>query len=108
MAPRERIVEAMKAEGAPISADRHSDVNFTYGLLHAAPLFTSVGRRALGGAFCDPTRIAPPSRPSLPVAEDLNQRLISMHAYTDVRQECLGQVADAMRKVMTRLDGLAE
>jgi len=106
--PRERIVEAMKAEGAPISADRYSDVNFTYGLLHAAPLFTSVDRRALGGAFYDPTRTDPATRPSLPVAEDLNQRLISMHAYTDVRQECLGQVAAAMRKVMTRLDELAE
>ncbi|MGD9496134.1 MAG: DegT/DnrJ/EryC1/StrS family aminotransferase [Armatimonadota bacterium] len=105
---RERIVAAMAAEGAPITADRYSDLNFTYGLLHAAPLFTTVDRRALGGCFYDPTRTEPPERPSLPVAEDLNQRLISMHAFTDVERESLAQVAAAMRKVMTHLDELAE
>jgi dTDP-4-amino-4,6-dideoxygalactose transaminase len=105
-ADRERIVEAMVAEGAPVSADRYSDLNFTYGLLHAAPLFTTIDRRELGGVFYDPTRTDRPERPSLPVAETLNRRLISLPGFIDVERESLEQVAEAMRTVMTRLSEL--
>ncbi len=105
---RERIVEAMRAEGAPIAADRYSDMNYTYGLLHAAPLFNEVDRRQLGGCFHDPIRSERPVKPSLPVAEDLNQRLISLPGFIDVTAESLAEVATAMRKVMERLDDLAE
>jgi len=104
---RERIVEAMTAEGAPVTADRYSDLNFTYGLLHAAPLFTTVDRTQLGGCFYDPTRADAPPRPSLPVAADLNQRLISLPGFIDVTRESLAEAAAAMRKVMERLDQLA-
>ncbi|MBM3475713.1 MAG: DegT/DnrJ/EryC1/StrS family aminotransferase [Armatimonadetes bacterium] len=107
-ASRERIVEAMHAEGAPVTADRYSDLNFTYGLLHAAPLFTTVDRRTLGGCFYDPTGSDVPARPSLPVAEDLNQRLVSLPAFIDVTRESLAEVAAAMRKVMQRLGELAD
>jgi dTDP-4-amino-4,6-dideoxygalactose transaminase len=103
---RDRIVEAMAAEGAPVTADRYSDRNFTYGLLHAAPLFNEVNRRQLGGCFYDPTRPAPAAKPSLPVAEDLNQRLISLPGFIDVTRESLTEVAAAMRKVMERLEEL--
>ncbi len=103
---RERIVEAMRAEGAPVTADRYSDLNFTYGLLHAAPLFTTVNRRELGGCFYDPTRPEPPVKPSLPVAETLNQRLISLPGYIDVTRESLTEVAAAMHKVMAHLEDL--
>ncbi|HRU06189.1 MAG TPA: DegT/DnrJ/EryC1/StrS family aminotransferase [Candidatus Brocadiia bacterium] len=109
-ANRDRIVEAMKAEGAPITADRYSNQNYTYGLLHAAPLFTTFDRRSLGGVFYDPTR---PEQelgkkpPSLPVAEDLATRLITVPAYTDVERDSLAQVADAMRKVVDNLDDLS-
>ena len=92
---------------APITADRYSDTNFTYGLLHAAPLFTSVDRRQLGGVFYDPTREDNPPRPSLPVAETLNQRLISVPGFIDVEGQSLEQIAAAMRKVLTNLDELA-
>ena len=95
-------------EGVPVTADRYSDRNFTYGLLHAAPLFTSVDLREFGGCFYDPTRPDAAARPSLPVAEDLNQRLISLHAFTDVARDSLEQVAAGMRKVMAHLDELAE
>ncbi|MBU0609191.1 MAG: DUF1998 domain-containing protein, partial [Armatimonadetes bacterium] len=94
------------AEGAPVTADRYSDLNYTYGLLHAAPLFTTVDRRDLGGCFYDPTRDDPPARLSLPVAESLNQRLISLPGLIDVERESLTEVAAAMRKVMARLDEL--
>ena len=106
-ASRERIVEAMAAEGAPVTADRYSDLNFTYGLLHAAPLFATVDRRQLGGCFYDPTRPDPTVKPELPVAEDLNQRLITLPGFIDVPRESLAEVAVAMRKVMAALDRLA-
>lgn len=103
---RNRIVEAMQAEGAPVTADRYSDINFTYGLLHAAPLFTTVQRSELGGCFYDPVRPEPPVRPTLPAAEDLNQRLISLPGFIDVSRESLVEVAGAMRKVLENLDEL--
>lgn len=107
VAGRERIVQAMQAEGAPVTADRYSDTNYTYGLLHAAPLFTSVNRRELGGCFFDPTRSDEPKKPTLPVAEDINQRLISLPGFVDVSRESLTEVAAAMCKVMERLTELA-
>lgn len=107
VAPRERIVEAMAAEGAPVTADRYSDLNFTYGLLHAAPLFTTVDRTRLGGCFYDPTRPEAPAPPALPVAEDINRRLISLPGFIDVSRESLAEVAGAMRKVMAHLSDLA-
>jgi dTDP-4-amino-4,6-dideoxygalactose transaminase len=107
-ASRERLVAAMQAEGAPVTADRYSDVNFTYGLLHAAPLFTTVNRPELGGCFYDPTRPDAPPQPSLPVAEDLNQRLISLPGFIDVTRESLAEVAAAMRKVMQHLEELRQ
>lgn len=107
MVDRERIVEAMVAEGAPVAADRYSDMNYTYGMLHTAPLFTSVETRGLGGCFYDPTRDDRPQQPSLPVAERLNQRLIGLPGFIDVEKESLKQVAGAMRKVMDGLEQLA-
>ena len=105
-ASRERIVEAMQAEGAPVTADRYSDLNYTYGLLHAAPLFTTVDRRQLPGCFYDPTRAEAPERPTLPVAEALNRRLVTVPGFVDVTRESLTEVAAAMRKVMERLHEL--
>ncbi len=108
VASRERIVAAMAAEGAPVTADRYSDINFTYGLLHAAPLFTTVDRRELPGCFFDPTRTDAPPSPSLPVAEDLNRRLISLPGFIDVSRQSLTDVAAAMRKVMERVEELRQ
>jgi len=105
---RERVVEAMVAEGAPVTADRYSDLNFTYGLLHAAPLFTSVDRSEFGGVFYDSARTDQPAQPSLPVAEALNQRLISLPGFIDVERDSLAQITVAMRKVLERVEELAE
>ncbi len=110
IADRPRIVAAMAAEGAPVTADRYSDLNYTYGLLHTAPLFTTINRRAFGGCFYDPTLTPEEERrpaPSLPVAEDLARRLISLPPFTDVARESLEEVAGAMRKVMEHLGDLA-
>jgi len=104
IAPRERIVEAIEAEGVPMTADRYSSFNYTYGLLHTAPLFTEFDRRSVGGCFYDPTTETAPRPPaSLPVAEDVAARLVSIYAYIDVEEDEIRQMVTGIRKVMERV-----
>lgn len=101
---RERFAEACRAEGAPVTVDRYSALNFTYGLLHLAPLYNHFDRRSLGGCFYDPTR---PELAhglgylpgSLPVTEGLCQRLVSLPALADVPEGVVTQIGAALRKV---------
>ena len=104
---RARIVEALAAEGAPVNADRYSDFNYTYGLLHTAPLFTNFDLRSIGGCFYDPSLTpeqAVREKISLPVAEDLSQRLLTIPAYVDVEEESLHQTAQAVWKVLSQVE----
>ena len=108
---RKAVAEAMQANGAPVVADRYSEFNYTYGLLHTAPLFTSFDLRSIGGCFYDPSR--PPAQaaaerrvPSLPAAEDIARRIIGMPAYADVTPESMAEVAEAMAEVMERVNAL--
>lgn len=107
-APLDRIEEALQAEGAPFTKDRYSNMNFTYGLLHTAPLFTTFNRKELGGCFYDPTSYTGKAvaAPSLPVTEDVCGRLISTPAFVDVDQDYLVQLAQAVQKVLRNLDAL--
>lgn len=77
---REQFVKAARKEGVPIVVDRYATNNFTYGMLHRAPLFSEVDRPALGGCCHDPTR--PWSEIDrdvrLPVSERLCHQLVSM------------------------------
>jgi len=104
------IEKALQAEGAPVNRDRYSKLNFTYGLLHKSPLFTTFDRRTLGGCFYDPaTYMGPAGDPaSLPVTEDVCNRLLSTYAFVDVGEEYLVQIVGAFRKVMSNLDQLAD
>ncbi len=105
----DRLEEAFQAEGAPITRDRYSTTNFTYGLIHRSPLFTSFDRRTLGGCFYDPVSYQGPPvvPPSLPVTEDVCTRLFGCYAFVDVSEEFLLQMAAAVRKVMANLDELS-
>jgi dTDP-4-amino-4,6-dideoxygalactose transaminase len=105
---RDTIVKALAAEGAPITADRYSAFNYTYGLLHTAPLFTRFDRSTLGGCFYNPSQPTNPNAitPSLPAAEDIAQRLLSMYAYIDTPEECFHQIIQAVRKVLQHADDL--
>ena len=87
----DRLEEAFQAEGAPITRDRYSTTNFTYGLIHRSPLFTSFDRRTLGGCFYDPVSYQGPpvAPPSLPVTEDVCTRLFGCYAFVDVAEEFL-------------------
>lgn len=105
---REKIVEAMEAEGVPMAADRYSSFNFTYGLLHTAPLFTKFDKRSVGGCFYDPTEsTAMRPVPRLPVAEDIATRLISMYAYIDTDEQFFTEAIAGIRKVLENVDQLA-
>ncbi len=108
IASRQKIAEAMQAEGVPIDADRYSSFNYTYGLLHTAPLFTSFDQRSIGGCYYDPAR--EDSRQAvvtLPVAEDIATRLLGTYAYDDIDEEVVRQMAQGMRKVMGAVEFLA-
>jgi hypothetical protein len=101
---RERFAEACRAEGAPVSADRYSSLNFTYGLLHLAPLYNDFDRTKLGGCFYDPTRPEQASGlgyapGSLPVTEDICSRMIGIPALADVPESVIAQIGTAMQKV---------
>lgn len=109
--PRASFAEAVAAEGAPMTVDRYSDFNYTYGLLHFAPLFNEFDRRTLGGVFYDYTvnggAPTPKSSPGqYPVTEDVCQRILSLPAFTDVDEEYILQCAAAVRKVSENIDEL--
>lgn len=101
--PREEFVEAVRGRGVPLSADRYCQINYTYGMLHQAPLFTSLDRRALGGVCCDPTRpwqdIA--TRVSLPVCERVSQQLVSFPRLDQISPQSVRRFGQTLRKVLT-------
>jgi perosamine synthetase len=108
---RKVVAEAMQANGAPVAADRYSEFNYTYGLLHTAPLFTAFDLRSIGGCFYDPSLTpAQAARcrqiPSLPASEDVARRIIGLYAYVDVTPESMAEVAEAMAEVMERVAAL--
>ncbi len=110
---RDRFAEAVKAEGAPMTVDRYSSFNYTYGLLHLAPLFNEFDRSKLGGCFYDfkaaeapGTRLWAPG--SLPVTEDIGQRLLTFPAFTQMPEPFIRQCAQAVRKVATHIEELKQ
>lgn len=107
--PLDRVEAALNAEGAPFQKDRYSSMNYTYGLLHQAPLFTSFDRRTLGGCFYDPQSYSgPQAAVSLPVTEDVCSRLLSTYAFVGVDEAYLHQLADAFEKVMANIEVLQD
>ena len=110
---REPFAGACMAENAPVSVDRYSSLNFTYGLLHLAPLYNALDRTKLGGCFYDPTR-AELARGlgyepgALPVTESICNRLIGVPAFADVPEETVEKVGLAMRKVASQAHRLAD
>jgi perosamine synthetase len=99
---REDFVKAVQAEGAPLSADRYSQINYTYGMLHQASIFTTLDRRELGGGCYDPTRPWPEnvSRVRLPVSERMAQRLVSFQRFDQASEEFVRSCGQALRKVI--------
>lgn len=109
IASRDQIVDAIQAEGVPLVADRYSNMNYTYGLLHTAPLFTSFDLRSYGGCFFDPEgEDAPRPVVSLPNSESIACRLVGMEAFIEVDPEDVKKMALGIRKVLERVEFLNE
>jgi len=103
--PREQFVEEVRKRGAPLSADRYSQINYTYGVLHQAPIFTSLDRRKLGGGCYDPTRPWDEnlSKVSLPVCERVSQQLVSFPRFDQGSEKFVRACGRALRETMTML-----
>lgn len=106
----QRIAEAMAAEGTRVQYCRYCDYKWPGGMLHTAPLFNSFDLRSIGGCFYDPTISAEDAAkrevPSLPVTEDLANRLIGTPAFVDVTTESLEEACAAMIKVIENVEAL--
>jgi dTDP-4-amino-4,6-dideoxygalactose transaminase len=102
---REEFVKAVQEQGAPLSADRYPQINYTYGMLHQAPIFTTLDRRKLGGGCYDPTRPWPEnvSRASLPVCERVARQLVSFPRLDRASEEFVRSCGQALRKVTRAL-----
>jgi len=102
---RAQLVETVQAEGVPISEDRYSQINYTYGLLHQAPLFTSFDRCSLGGGCYDPTRpLCDTNRTvSLPTSERLACQLVSFPRFENESERFVRACGRALRKVLISL-----
>jgi len=98
---REQFVKAVRREGAPLLVDRYSQINYTYGMLHKAPLFTEVHRPSLGGGCYDPTRSWDEVQQdvTLPVSERLCNQLVSLPRLDTASQRYVRACGRAMRKV---------
>ncbi len=99
---REEFVKAVRAEGAPLSADRYSQINYTYGMLHQAPIFTTIDRRQLGGGCYDPTRPwhENVSTVRLPVSERMAHQLVSFPRLDQASEEFVRSCGRVLRKVV--------
>lgn len=101
---REQFAKACAAENVPMTVDRYSLFNFTYGLLHLAPLFNRFDRRQLGGCFYDPARPEQAGglgyqKGALPMTEAVCNQIVSLPALTDVTESVVEQIGLAIAKV---------
>jgi perosamine synthetase len=93
--PKERLIEALRAEGARVSDAR-------YNLLHQQPIFQEPAHYELGGAFsilahCPNKPLYAPD--ALPVSEAARQNLVRVPTFPAATRELLDQYIDAFRKV---------
>jgi dTDP-4-amino-4,6-dideoxygalactose transaminase len=98
----EQFVRAVRKEGAKLTVDRYSQVNFTYGMLHKAPLFTTLHRPAVGGLCGDPTRPWEEmvNDVTLPECERLCQQLVSFPRLDGASTRYVRACGRAIRKVL--------
>jgi perosamine synthetase len=92
---------AARAEGVPISVDRYTRQGDRASLLDEAPLFSSVDFGALGGYLGGPTggRSLSGAGAARPVAEQLNDQLITLPPFTNVSATFIRQCGAALQKV---------
>ena len=98
--PIEKFVEAVRAEGSPISDPGWEHAGSTQKLQHLKPLFVrgfdlwGYNRGPLGDDF------EVQKKGSFPVAETLNKRFFTIPSYIEPQKGFLDQYIDAFRKVV--------
>ncbi len=99
---REDFVKAVRKEGAPLTVDRYSQINYTYGMLHKAPMFTSFHRPSLGGCCFDSTRPwdEQVSNAVLPISENVTEQLVSFQRINTLTTGYARACGRAIRKVL--------
>jgi dTDP-4-amino-4,6-dideoxygalactose transaminase len=102
---REDFVKAVRKEGVPLTVDRYSQINFTYGMLHKAPLFTTLHRPSVGGCCHDPTRPWEEqlSTATLPISEKYADQLVSLPRLDTTSRRFVCGCGRAIKKVLTSL-----
>ena len=99
--PRERFIEALKAEGVNVSPCR-------YMICHLHPLYQGYNFHGKGCPYnCPHTKeYQSPGEGSLPVTEDVYRRLLALPVFTDPPQGLLEQYVEAFRKVVENINQL--
>ena len=82
-------------------------MNYTYGMLHTAPLFTSFDRQVLGGVCLDPTRPWKGNTPpqALPISERLSEQLVSFPRLDTNSERFVRGCGRAIKKVLAAFQG---
>jgi len=101
--PLGSFISAIRAEGVPAMRDRYTAQAVPGKLLHETQLFRDTDGGGLGGSYSHLKKTD--KAVSLPVSEDLANRLITLPPFTKVSEKYVRQCGQAIRKVA---EGLAK
>ncbi len=90
------FVEAARAEGVPVTAERYSAIGPHGRMLHQSPIFTARSPFAFAAGRAAEPAFEPPR---LPISEGLEGRLLSLPPFTKVPERLIRECARALRKV---------
>jgi perosamine synthetase len=93
---REAFIKAVAAEGVPIGVDRYSAFGGNFRYLHEASIFQKLDDEQLGGTIH--LSLGPVPK-KLPITESACQNLITLPAFTQVRENELKALANAVERV---------
>jgi dTDP-4-amino-4,6-dideoxygalactose transaminase len=98
---RSAFVQAARAEGVPIGAERYARIGDRGRMLHETPIFTTLDTTRLGGPL---GRSGDESERSaghdLPAVRGLGNRLLTLPPFTRVSERFVRECAQALRKVV--------
>jgi dTDP-4-amino-4,6-dideoxygalactose transaminase len=98
--PRGAFVNACRAEGVPISADRYTLIGRSLSMLHRTTTFTNVDLSKFGGDLPDAAEHQRQrGAAKLPNCDLLSEQLITLPPLTRVKARYVQQVGQAIRKV---------
>jgi perosamine synthetase len=97
---RSAFVQAARAEGVPIAAERYARIGDRGRLLHESPIFTTLDITQFGGAIGRPGGDGERRADcDLPVVRSFADRLMTLPPFTRVSERFVRECARALRKV---------